>query len=98
MTPRRALPGSLRATLATNMRGFRKARDLSQEGLGNLAGLDRSYVGALERGERNLSVDILERIADALGINAVELAREAPSDPAPQRASSKDSAAKSSAS
>jgi transcriptional regulator with XRE-family HTH domain len=52
---------------------MRKVRGLSQEELAHLAGLDRSYVGAVERGERNLGLDNLHRLADALGCPVREL-------------------------
>lgn len=46
---------------------------LSQEDLAHLAGLHRTYVGAIERGERNLSIDNIYALADALGRDVVEL-------------------------
>jgi transcriptional regulator with XRE-family HTH domain len=46
----------------------RRDQGVSQEELANLADLDRSYVGAVERGERNLGIDNLNRLADALGV------------------------------
>lgn len=42
----------------------------TQEQLAHLAELDRSYVGQVERGERNISLDNIYRLADALGIEA----------------------------
>ncbi len=51
-----------------NIREARKAKGLSQESLALEAGLDRSYVGGVERGERNIAVLNLARIAKALGI------------------------------
>ena len=46
---------------------------LSQEGLAADAGLDRAFVGTLERGQRNISIDNVELIANAIGIPAHEL-------------------------
>jgi hypothetical protein len=43
------------------------ARGISQEGLAELAGLQRIYVGSVERGERNIAVDNMEALANALG-------------------------------
>jgi transcriptional regulator with XRE-family HTH domain len=48
---------------------------LSQEALAHQAGLHRTYVGAVERGERNVSIDNIERLARALGVTPAELMR-----------------------
>jgi len=52
------------------IREARKAKDMSQESLALVSGLDRSYVGGVERGERNLSILNLKKIADALDVSA----------------------------
>ena len=57
---------SARVIFARNLRQFRIDRGLSQERLAELAGLHRTYVGAVERGERNISLDNMERLAKAL--------------------------------
>ena len=44
-----------------------------QRALAQLAGLDRTYVGSVERGERNVSLDNIERLAEALGIELADL-------------------------
>jgi len=75
VTRRRALPGTLRATIAGNIRAIRQARNLSQVELAHMADLHRTYAGAIERGERNMSIDKLEQIADALGVTAADLVR-----------------------
>jgi len=51
-------------------------KGLSQESLADLAGLHRTYVGAVERGERNISIDNMERLAVALGYDVVDLLQE----------------------
>lgn len=56
-----------------NLRRFRKARGLSQEKLGEYADLHRTYVGAVERGERNISLENIVRLACALKITAGQL-------------------------
>jgi transcriptional regulator with XRE-family HTH domain len=65
--------GELRETLARNVRMRRQQLGLSQEALGELAGLHRTYIGAVERSERNLSVDNIEKLARALGMAPSEL-------------------------
>ena len=54
------------AIVAWNLRRLRVKRDLSQEALAVDAGVDRSYVGRIERGEQNPTVDTLLKIARAL--------------------------------
>lgn len=56
---------------------LRKGRKLSQERLALNAGIDRSYMGRVERGERSVSLDKLWAICDALHISLAELAIEA---------------------
>ena len=55
------------------MRSRRDALDWSQENLAEQAGLHRTYVGAIEREERNVSIDNLDRIARAFRIPIAEL-------------------------
>lgn len=62
-----------RERLAANLRTARKQRGLSQEGLAERAGLHRTYVGGIERGERNVSIDNIEKIARALDLDIAEL-------------------------
>jgi transcriptional regulator with XRE-family HTH domain len=52
-----------------NIRRIREQRDLSQEELADLAGLHRAYVGQIERGEKNIGLKNLEKIAKALNIS-----------------------------
>lgn len=69
-------PGPLRDVLAKNMRKLRAARELSQEALADIAGLHRTYLGGVERSERNISIDNVARIATALGVEPWELLKD----------------------
>ena len=67
----------LRRSFAANLRREREALGLSQQALANLAGLHRTYVGSVERGERNISIDSVEALARALGVEAADLMKPA---------------------
>jgi transcriptional regulator with XRE-family HTH domain len=67
------VPGPLHHQLGANLRAIRMERGLSQEALGQELGIDRTYVGALERGERNPSLRVVQDLADGLGVLAIEL-------------------------
>jgi transcriptional regulator with XRE-family HTH domain len=62
-----------RGTFAVNLKRTRMARGFSQEELAAKAGLHRNYVGSVERNEKNISIDAMERLARALGTNVVSL-------------------------
>jgi len=68
--------GSL-AALGAVIRLERKKRQLSQEALADAAGIDRSHMGKIERGERNLTLLNLVRVGRALGQRASDLLRTA---------------------
>lgn len=59
---------SLIHIFATNVRKYRNEKGLSQEALADLAGLHRTYISAIERERRNISIDNIENIASALDI------------------------------
>lgn len=67
---------SLRTILAENMRRERLKRGLSQEALADACGLHRTYIGSVERRERNISIDNVQRIAEALEMAPVDLLQE----------------------
>lgn len=58
-----------RVSLGQVMRTFRQRRALSQEELADRAGVHRTYVGQVERGERNPSFESLDRLLRALGVS-----------------------------
>ena len=64
-----------RAVLAANLVALRRQREWSQEALAFEAGLHRTFVAHVERGVRNLSIDNIERLAHALGVQPFELLR-----------------------
>lgn len=67
---------SARQTFAQNLRRVRHERGLSQEELADEAGLHRTYVGSVERGERNISIDNMECLSDALKVKLIDLLAE----------------------
>jgi len=60
-------------TFGARIRELRKGQGLSQEALALMCSLDRSYIGGIERGERNVSLVNINKIAGALGVEASEL-------------------------
>lgn len=64
---------SARQRFAHNLRLVRLQKGLTQEQLAEVSGLHRTYVGSVERGERNISIDNMERLAEALGYALHEL-------------------------
>jgi len=71
MSARPSRPARLR--FAANLRRERLAQGISQEELADLAELHRTYVGSVERGERNISIDNMESLAKALGLPLEDL-------------------------
>ncbi len=61
---------------STNLKKFRLERNLSQEALADLSGLHRTYISAVERERRNISIDSIEKIASALDVKASDLFNE----------------------
>lgn len=64
---------SLRTTLANNLRSFRDERGVSQEEFADMCGLHRTYVGSVERGERNVTLSTLESLASVIGVSVSQL-------------------------
>jgi transcriptional regulator with XRE-family HTH domain len=69
------MEGELQRTLGRNLRTYREARGLSQEDFAQVLGVHRTYMGGIERGERNLTLRSTERIATTLGIDPIQLLR-----------------------
>jgi transcriptional regulator with XRE-family HTH domain len=69
---------TVRYHFGRRLRRLRRDRDLSQEALAHMAGLDRTYVSGVERGERNLSLVKFCRLAGALGIEVADLLEGVP--------------------
>ncbi len=66
-------PEELQIELGRTVRHLRAERGLSQEAFADLVGLHRTYMGGVERGQRNVGVRNLARIASALGLSVSEL-------------------------
>lgn len=64
---------SARQRFARNLKAKRTDLGMSQESLAEEAGLHRTYIGSVERGERNVSIDGMERLAKALGLDIADL-------------------------
>jgi len=65
----------IRYNFGERVRKLREQRGLSQEDLGMKAKIHRTYIGSVERGEQNVSIINIERIAKALGVSLAELFR-----------------------
>ena len=65
----------IREILAANLRRYRRTAGLSQEELAHRADIDRTYVSSLERCQYAASIDVLDRLAHELGVDAADLLR-----------------------
>jgi transcriptional regulator with XRE-family HTH domain len=82
------MEGDLQRAVGHNLRAYRQARGLSQEAFADELGVHRTYMGGIERGERNLTLKSLERIASQLDVDPLALLQppEAESTPPSPRA------------
>jgi transcriptional regulator with XRE-family HTH domain len=71
------MEGDLQRAVGRNLRRYRLARGLSQEAFADLVGVHRTYMGGLERGERNLTLKSVERIAGAIEVDPIVLLLDA---------------------
>lgn len=62
------MEGELQRTVGRNLRAYRTERGLSQEAFADVLGVHRTYMGAVERGERNLTLRSVERLAERLEV------------------------------
>lgn len=77
------MEGELQQRLGANLRSLRQKEGLSQEAFADLLGVHRTYMGGLERGERNVTLRTVERLADRLGVSPdLLLQLPEPRDPA----------------
>ena len=72
---RPAAPRSMRKMFAIRIKEERKALEMTQEQFAEYCDLHRTYIGAVERGERNVSIDVMERMANALRVPLFALFR-----------------------
>ena len=69
------MEGDLQQNIGRNLRAYREARGLSQEAFAEMLGVHRTYMGSIERGERNLTLQSVERIAARIGADPLSLLR-----------------------
>jgi transcriptional regulator with XRE-family HTH domain len=67
------MPTSIILLFGLKVRELRKQKEISQEKLAELAGLHRTYIGMIERGEKNLTLLNIEKIALALNVKIIDL-------------------------
>jgi transcriptional regulator with XRE-family HTH domain len=70
------MEGDLQRALGANLRAHRQAQGIDQETFADMLGLHRTYVGSIERGERNLSLRKVEWLAAQLGVEPLDLLRD----------------------
>jgi transcriptional regulator with XRE-family HTH domain len=64
---------NIKQKFGKKIKELRLKAGLSQEVLANLAGLDRTYIPSIEKGERNVSISVAEKLARAFGVPVKEL-------------------------
>lgn len=69
-------PNTIRARFGRHLRALRVTKNISQEKLADLAGLHRTYLSSVERGERNVTIETVEKLANALGVPLTKLMPE----------------------
>lgn len=67
------MSGELQRRVGAHLRAHRRSLGISQEGFAEVVGFHRTYMGDLERGERNLSLQSLEHLAESIGVDPLDL-------------------------
>ncbi len=75
------MEGDLQRTVGRNLRAYRKTKSLSQEDFADELGVHRTYMGGIERGERNLTLKSLERIASQIDVDPLVLLQPPEGEP-----------------
>jgi transcriptional regulator with XRE-family HTH domain len=70
--------GDLQRAVGLNLRDYRRARGLSQEAFADVFGHHRTYMGALERGQLNISLQKLEDLAEQIELDPLDLLKRPP--------------------
>jgi len=63
----------IQKTIGKNIRGLRNTKKISQERLAELSDLDRTYIQSVEKGDRNISVEVLLKLATGLNVQVTEI-------------------------
>ncbi len=63
----------IRKKFGKRIKELRQSKNLSQEALAHLAELDRTYIPSIEKGERNVSIEVIQKLSVAFGIKISEL-------------------------
>jgi transcriptional regulator with XRE-family HTH domain len=82
------MEGDLQQAVGRNLRAYRQAQGLSQEAFADDLGVHRIYMGSVERGERNLTLKSLERIASQLDVDPLALLQPPEDESTPQSSQS----------
>ncbi len=72
------MEGDLQRSVGRNLRAYRKTRGLSQEAFADVLDVHRTYMGGIERGERNLTLKSVERIAARIDVDPLALLQPPP--------------------
>lgn len=67
------MEGDLQRIFGENLRAYREGQGLSQQAFAEVLGFHRTYLGGVERGERNLTLKNVEKIAERIGQEPLEL-------------------------